>query len=186
MELQLQDLIASIRKDGVDAAEAEAAAIIDAAKKKAEEIVSAAKAEAQTERENAARDIEKLRLSAVTAAEQARRNACLGFKAEVQKSFEKLLAADVKAGLKDEALAKLIQAVLAEEDMAAYTAEVETVTDALKKELREAVEQGLVLKASPEAKGGFRLVANDGSGYIDCSAEELAAMLLPYFGELSL
>lgn len=186
MELQLQDLIASIRKDGVEAATAESAAIIEAAQKKAAEIVAAAKAEADAERETAERDIEKMRNAAVIAADQARRNAALGFRAEMQKEYQKLLAADVKALLKDEALGKLIKAVLNEEDMSLYTAEVNTVTDALKGELKEAVANGLELKANPDVKGGFRFVSRDGSGYIDCSDEEIAAMLMPFFGELSI
>ena len=40
MELQIQDLVSSIRKDGIDAANAEAEAIITEAKKKAEEIIA--------------------------------------------------------------------------------------------------------------------------------------------------
>ena len=31
---------------------------------------------------------------------------------------------------------------------------------------------------------GFRLCAKDGSGYIDCSDEELAEQLAPFFREL--
>ena len=45
MELQIQDLVSSIRKEGVDAANAEAEAIISEAKKKAEAIIADAKAE---------------------------------------------------------------------------------------------------------------------------------------------
>lgn len=45
MELQIQDLVSSIRKDGIDAANAEAEAIITEAKKKAEAIVADAKSE---------------------------------------------------------------------------------------------------------------------------------------------
>ena len=47
MELQIQDLVSSIRKDGIEAANAEAEAIISEAKKKAETIVADAKAEAK-------------------------------------------------------------------------------------------------------------------------------------------
>ena len=45
MELQIQDLISAIRKEGLDAANAEAEAIISEAKKKAETIVADAKSE---------------------------------------------------------------------------------------------------------------------------------------------
>ena len=48
MELQIKDLVSSIRKEGVDAANAEAETIISEAKKKAETIVADAKAEAKS------------------------------------------------------------------------------------------------------------------------------------------
>ena len=51
MELQIQDLVSSIRKDGIEAANAEAEAIISEAKKKAETIVADAKAEAKSVQE---------------------------------------------------------------------------------------------------------------------------------------
>ncbi len=47
MELQIQDLVSSIRKDGIDAANAEAEAIIAEAKKKADAIIADAKSEAK-------------------------------------------------------------------------------------------------------------------------------------------
>ena len=47
MELQIQDLVSSIRKEGIEAANAEAESIIAEAKKKAESIVAGAKSEAQ-------------------------------------------------------------------------------------------------------------------------------------------
>ena len=46
MELQIQDLVSSIRKEGIEAANAEAESIIAEAKKKAESIVAGAKSEA--------------------------------------------------------------------------------------------------------------------------------------------
>ena len=46
MEIQLQELIDQIKKDGVDAAETEAESIITCAKSEAEKIISDAKAEA--------------------------------------------------------------------------------------------------------------------------------------------
>ena len=48
MEIQLQELIDQIKKDGVDAAEAEATSIVDCAKAEAEKIIADAKAQAET------------------------------------------------------------------------------------------------------------------------------------------
>ena len=47
MEIQLQELIDQIKKDGVEAAETEAESILKSAKAEADRIVSDAKAEAE-------------------------------------------------------------------------------------------------------------------------------------------
>ena len=47
MEIQLQELIDQIKKDGVEAAATEAEAVLKAAKAEAEKIISDAKAEAE-------------------------------------------------------------------------------------------------------------------------------------------
>ena len=84
----------------------------------------------------------------------------------------------------DKALAALITAALQGEDASAYAAEVASVTDALKSELAGELKAGLELRLSKKVHTGFRLCAKDGSGYIDCSDEELAEQLAPFFREL--
>ena len=75
-------------------------------------------------------------------------------------------------------------AALQGEDASAYAAEVASVTDALKSELASELKAGLELRLSKKVHTGFRLCAKDGSGYIDCSDEELAEQLAPFFREL--
>ena len=152
MELQIQDLVSSIRKDGIDAANAEAEAIISEAKKKAEMIIADAKAEAKNIQETSEKEINILKESAALSAEQAKRDAMLAFKNEVQAEFEKILSAKIKNNLSDAALGKLIQA--------------------------------LEIKPTKSVRAGFRLAAKDGSGYFDCSDEEIMQMLMPYFRNL--
>ena len=86
--------------------------------------------------------------------------------------------------LDDKALAALITAALQGEDASAYAAEVASVTDALKSELAGELKAGLELRLSKKVRTGFRLCTKDGSGYIDCSDEELAEQLAPFFREL--
>ena len=64
MELQIQDLVTSIRKEGVEAASAEAEAIIAEAKKKADTLVSNAQAEAQQYKDAAEKEINILKENA--------------------------------------------------------------------------------------------------------------------------
>ena len=74
MELQIQDLVSSIRKDGIDAANAEAEAIIAEAKKKADAIIADAKSEAKSIQEASEKEIGILKESAATS--MASRFAC--------------------------------------------------------------------------------------------------------------
>lgn len=184
MELQIQDLVSSIRKDGIEAANAEAEAIISEAKKKAEMIIADAKAEAKNIQETSEKEINILKESAALSAEQAKRDAMLAFKNEVQAEFEKILSAKIKNNLSDAALGKLIQAVVADEDVQNYSVEVAEVSDSLKAELAEEIKNGLEIKPTKSVRAGFRLAAKDGSGYFDCSDEEIMQMLMPYFRNL--
>lgn len=184
MELQIQDLVSSIRKEGVDAAKAEAESIIAEATEKANAIIADAKAEAKSTKESTEKEIGILKESAIVSAEQAKRDAMLAFKGEVKAEFEKILAAKVQENLSDAALGKLIRAAVVGEDIAQYAAEVSEVSDVLKSELAEEIKGGLELRPTKQIQAGFRLAAKDGSGYFDCSDEEIMQMLMPYFRDL--
>ncbi len=184
MELQIQDLVSSIRKEGLEAANAEAESILAEAKKKAESIISGAKAEAQQYKDAAEKEIAILKESAEVGAEQAKRDAVLAFKTEIQGEFQKILASDIRKELSGEGLGKLIRAAVAGEDIANYAAEVSEVSDALKSELAEEIKNGLEIKPTKGVQQGFRLAAKDGSGYFDCSDDGIMEMLMPYFREL--
>ncbi|MCR5785323.1 MAG: hypothetical protein K6G40_06765 [Eubacterium sp.] len=184
MELQIQDLVSSIRKEGIDAANSESERIIAEAKAKAESIVADAKAEAKSTKELSEKEIGILRESAAVSAEQAKRDAMISFKKEIQAEFEKILSAKISEQFSDEALGKLIRAVVEGEDVSGYTAEVAEVSDGLKAVLADEIKKGLTIKPTKAVSAGFRLAQNDGSGYFDCSDEEVMQMLMPYFRNL--
>ena len=186
MELQIQDLVSSIKKDGIDSANKEAAAILAEANNQADAIVAGAKAEADKLKQEAAAEIDVFKNSARLSAEQAKRDAVLAFRQEIQKEFEKLLAADVRKALDPHALATLIRAAVQGEDVSAYTAEIGQVTDELRQELAQELQNGLEIRPSKKVGAGFRLAAKDGSGYFDCSDEEIAQMLMPFFRDMRL
>ena len=118
--------------------------------------------------------------------EQAKRDAVLAFRQEVQQEFEKILAADVGKALDQQTLAKLIQAALQGEDVSGYAVEVGQVTDGIRQQLAQELKNGLELRPSKKVGAGFRLAAKDGSGYFDCSDQEIAEMLMPFFRDMHL
>ena len=184
MELQIQELVSSIRKEGIDAANSEADSILAEARKKADAIIADARTEAKRTKESSEKEIGILKESAIVSADQAKRDACLAFRAEVQTEYERILGTKIRDSLNGEALGKLIRAAVNGEDLSGYTAEVAEVSDSLKAELAEEIKAGLTIRPTKGVSAGFRLAANDGSGYFDCTDEEIMEMLMPYFRNL--
>ncbi len=184
--MQINDLVSAIRKEGVLAAEAEAEKIIAEAKKKADSIVSKAEAEASAILKKTESEIEVLKESVRTTADHAKRDAILFFEKSVKAEFLKMLEADINRTVKEDTLARLIAAAIGDEDPALYTAEVAEVTEGMKGELAKKIKEGLEIKPSPTVRVGFKLSAKDGSGYFDCSDEELLNMIAPFFPEISI
>lgn len=181
MEVQIQDILSSIRSEGIEKAAAEAEAIKAAAKQEAAAILAKAREEAAVIRDSAQREAELFRGNARLDAEQAKRDAVLSFKQEVQAEFERLLNAGVGKTLEGDALAALIKAALNGESPSDYTAEVQQVTESLQQALASELKAGLELRPAKAVRAGFRLAAKDGSGYFDCTDEEIGKMLLPFF-----
>ena len=107
MELQIQDLVSSIKKDGIESANREAAQILADAKAQAEKIVADARSEADKLRADAQAEIGVFKASAQLSAEQAKRDAVLAFRQEIGAELTKLLAQDTHKALDDKALAAL-------------------------------------------------------------------------------
>lgn len=181
MEIQINELVESLRRDGIESAEKERERILSETREQADEILREAKAQAAEMTAAAKRDAELLRDSAVQDAKQARRDAMLAFRQEVKEEFEKLLKARVSGSLSDSTLGELIRAAVEGQELGFYAAEVNTVSEELQAELAEELKGGLVIRPNRAITAGFRLAATDGSGYFDCSDEEITQMLLPYF-----
>lgn len=186
MEMQIQDLVSAIKKEGIEVAQSEADKIIEEAKQNAAVILSKARDEAADIIKQAEERVEILTSSAKTTAEHAKRDAMIIFKKSVQDEFSKLLGADIKKAVNTEILAKLIIAAINEESPANYVAEVSEITESLKGELCAALNGGLEIKVNTTIRSGFKLTAKDGSGYFDCSDEELEKILVPFFPELAI
>ncbi len=182
MELQIQDLVSSIKKDGIDSANQQAAAILADARKQADAIVAEAKSQADKLRDDAKAEIDVFK----TSAQLTKRDAVLAFRQEIQKEFEKILAADVGKALDQQTLARLIQAAVQGEDVSGYAVEVGQVTDGIRQQLAQELKNGLEIRPSKKVGAGFRLAAKDGSGYFDCSDQEIAEMLMPFFRDMHL
>ena len=189
MEVQLQELIEQIKKDGVVAAEAEAKAIVEAAKSDAEKIVADAKAQAEKILADAKTENERMTKSSDDAIRQAGRNLLISFRESVARELKAIVGEKVTAVYSSDAFAKLIINAVERwankpdsEDISVIlnSEDLNKLEETLLAALKEKMLKGITLKANDNFDGGFRIAVNNGSAYYDYSAEAVVDMLSNY------
>lgn len=189
MEIQLQELIDQIKKDGVETAEAQAAAILETAKADAEKIISDAQAQADKIIANAKNENEKIVKSGEDAIRQAGRNILISFRESVTRELKAIVGNNVNAVYSSDDFAKLIinavecwsdkpeveelSVILNSNDLAKFE-------NALLAELKTKMLGGVTLRANDNFDGGFRIATDNGTVYYDYSAEAVTDMLSNY------
>ena len=186
MELQLGELIEQIKKDGVEAAEAEAKSIIDSANADAEKIIASAKSEAEKILANAKLENERMVKSSEDAIRQAGRNLLISFRESVARELKAITEESVTAVYSSEALSEIIIQVIVslaahpENDDIAVVLNEKALEELLLAGIKEKMLSGVTLKASENFDGGFRIVLNNGSAYYDYSTDAVVDMLSNY------
>ncbi|MBQ9107083.1 MAG: V-type ATP synthase subunit E [Clostridia bacterium] len=189
MEVQLQELIDRIKKDGVEAAEAEAEAILESAKEKAEKIISDAQAEADRILLNAKNENDRMVKSSEDAIRQAGRNLLISFRESVTRELNAIVSENITEVYSSQSLAKLIVTVVESwtskpdaEDLSVIlnSEDLKELEETLLAALKEKALKGITLKANDNFDGGFRISVNNGSAYYDYSAEAVVDMLSNY------
>ena len=189
MEVQLQELIEQIKKDGVETAEAEAKAIVEAAKSDAEKIIADAQAQADKILNDAKSETERMTKSSEDAIRQSGRNLLISFRESVSRELKAIIGENVSAVYSSEALAQIIVNIVANwankpdaEDIAVIlnTEDLNRLEETILAALKEKMLKGITLKANDNFDGGFRIAVNNGSAYYDYSAEAVVEMLSNY------
>ena len=188
MEIQLQELISQIKKDGVEAAEVQAASILAAAKAEAEKMISDAQAKADKILHDAKCETDRMVKSGEDALRQAGRNLLISFRESVTRELQAIVGDHVNAVYSSDAFAKLIVSVVEgwagkpnAEDISVIlsSADLAKLEESVVAELKAKMLNGVTLKANDNFDGGFRITVNAGA-YYDYSAEAVADMLSTY------
>ena len=189
MEIQLQELIDQIKKDGVETAEAQAAAILETAKADAEKIIADAKAQADKIMSDAKNENERTVKSGEDAIRQSGRNLLISFRESVAKELNKILGEKVSSVYSSDVLSQLIvkaveswlskpeatdiSVILSSDDLA-------KLEDSILAELKAKMLTGVTLKANDNFDGGFRIAVNGDGAYYDYSKDAVTDMLSNY------
>ena len=189
MEVQLQELVDKIKKDGVAAADEKAAEIIRAAEEKAKNIIEKAEAEAQESIKKAEAEALRFQKAAESSIDQAGRNTLISFrqgllnelnaiiKAETVKNYDsavlKNLIPEAVKGWVKTGNTENLSVILADKDL-------KELESSLSAALKDHISKGMELKADSKIAGGFRIGTKDGAAYYDFSAEAVADLFSSY------
>jgi len=188
MEIQVQELIDKIKKDGVTAATEEANRIKTEAELEAKRIVETAKKEADAVALRGKEDAERSEKAGIAALEQASRNLILAFKDEVQALLSKIVNDNVSASYNDDVLKSVLPdlvkkwtekggdnlAVILPEDV------LSRLQGYFGEKLANEFNKGVELKSNRKLSTGFRISNKEGSVYYDFSAEAVAGLIATY------
>ena len=185
MEIQLQELLDRIKREGVDAARSEAERFLAEAEARKKAMLDAAEREAAAIVEKAKVDAARTEEAGKAALLQASRDLLLSFRDRLQALLDKLVRAETASSYGPEVLAEAIPAVLkalaagGAEDLAVLLpAEVLKRLEArLTARLSTELKKGVELRPSEELTAGFRVSEKGGAAYYDFSAEAVAELL---------
>ena len=182
MAEELQQLLEKIQRDGVDKANAEAAAIIAKAKTEADALVKKAQEDAAAAEAKGKADAEAYAARARETISQAARDTVLKVKEDVTKLLTQLLAQDVSAALATEAVPLAAAAV--KELVTGSGAEVATsakLVDALRAQLAAQAQNGVKVVADEMTGAGFTVKLDNGRvehDFTDAAISEALAQRL--------
>ena len=189
MEIQLQELIDQIKKDGVEVAELEAKNIVDSAKTEAAKIIADAKAQADKILSDAKIENERMVKSSEDAIRQAGRNLLISFRESVAKQLNAIIGETVNSVYSPDSLAQIVTSIveawaskpdMEDVELILNSNDVKLLNETAFGTLKGRISKGITLKANDNFDGGFRISVNNGSAYYDYSAEAVVDMMSNY------
>ena len=181
MEMDLGGVIAKIKKDGVEQAEEQAAAIIKDAEKKAKEILRSTQEQKEAVLKTAKEDAANLKATGEAALRQASRDVVLGLRARMEALLDTVVKKEVSQQLSIDVLKNIITTLITNSIKNEHTDLEILLSEKDKKDLRETlagllqkeIASGITIKVSPSIKKGFRLGKKGANLYYDFSDEAI-------------
>jgi V/A-type H+-transporting ATPase subunit E len=188
MDIQLQELIDKIKRDGIESASDEAARLKSQAEAEAKRIVEAANREAEAVIARGRADAERSEKAGIAALEQASRNLVLAFKTEIQNLLDRIVIRELSGSYGEDTLKSVLPDLIkswaagGSDDPALILPEgqLEKLRGYFNEKLAAEFRKGLELRSDRNLGAGFRIASRDGSAYYDFSAEAVAELLSAY------
>lgn len=188
MEIELNNIIEKIKKEGIGEAEKKSKEIIEQAQKKAQEIISLAERQARNIVSEAEAEAEKIKKLAEDSIRQSIRDATLTLKQNVIELFDSIIKRELTEQMSTDFLKEIIvdiiknfkkegpldlEILLSKNDK---TKLEDKVLDLLTSEMRK----GVTFKISPTIEAGFRIGIKEKNFYYDFTDDALTEALVRY------
>jgi len=190
MDAQLQELIETIKTEGVQTAEKQADQIVASAEEKAQQIIGDAEKRARGLIEDARAEQAKLDQSGRESLKQAGRDLILGVQAKLTAMFKAVVNAAAGEAISADILENTIVTVVNawsqgkndSLDVILSETDLKRLEQRLRSRLAERISAGTEIKPNDAVKSGFRVSTKDGALYYDFTVESLADALSAYVG----
>jgi V/A-type H+-transporting ATPase subunit E len=185
MDVQLKELIETIKQEGVLSAEETSRKIVAEASEKAKDILSNAERQAQEIIRKAEEDADRSRKASEEAIKQAGRDLILKLGTQVRQIFKVLLETGTEKALTGRFLEEAIIALLSRLNPSELVntavelppREFEALKTGLFSRFADEMKKGMEIKPFPGLRSGFKVSMRDGTAYYDFSEAGIAEML---------
>jgi V/A-type H+-transporting ATPase subunit E len=189
MDIQLQELIEKIKREGVASAESAAKKITDDAEKRAAAIISDAEANADSIIKTAKAETERMEKASEDAITQAGRNLIISFRDGINRELSAIINAETEKAMDKDLLKKIIpetvKAWAANNDATDVSIllpakDLKALESGLKTALKSKISKGVEIRGDASLSAGFRIGMKNGSAFYDFSADEVASLFSAY------
>ncbi|MFP4380893.1 MAG: hypothetical protein ACLFUS_10380 [Candidatus Sumerlaeia bacterium] len=190
MSEDLQHLLETLKKDGVEKAEEASEKIISDARVKADEIISDAKKEAEQIIAQAKADAQKFEERSKQALEQASRNVVQSLGKDIEKLFNECLREEVGTAFDPETLKKILLKVSelyfdcnvfeGPADVELSPEDHKALVNFINEKMREKFKKGVGIRSDSRIRKGFRISLRDKDLYHDFTQDAIADELSDY------
>ena len=183
MDVRLEDLIAKIKQEGVDAAQKQADDIVVRAKRQAQELIEEANKEARQIAQKAKNEAARFEQTAQNAVQQAARDTTLTVKEEIKKIFERILKQKVDEKLSLDTLKDIIVSFAQNIakgkaiDVLVSPDNQKQLNNMITKEIKGELKKGITIKPDPRIKKGIRVGIEGDEAYYDITDEGISEFL---------
>ncbi len=188
MSVQLDELIGRIKKEGLEAAEQQAARVREQAEEQAARIVEEAKAQAESLLSRARAEALRFEQTGREGVRQAARDVVLNLRKELEGLFTTLLQSRVSGALQGDAVKEALTSLFrnwrgdsgAGHEVLVPAKTWDAMRDQLLAGMAEQIRGGLTIKPSGSVRAGFRVAEKDGRAYFDFTDASLVEFLMEH------